>query len=103
MSASCAAPVFFVRKLRCNRNLLNNFSTAPRCTPQFFRMLLRSYENIQDLTKVFENRNILCAARLHFAADVLLHYAARCNYAAKKTIKAAAQAARLTSLVGKDT
>ena len=43
--------------------------------------------------KVFENRNILCAARLHYAADVLLHYAARCNYAAKKTIKAAAQAA----------
>ena len=37
--------------------------------------------------KVFENRNILCAVRLHFAADVLLHYAARCNYAAKKRYK----------------
>ena len=46
--------------------------------------------------KVFENRSILCAARLHYAADVLLHYAARC----KKNDKSgsASCAARLTSL-----
>ena len=46
--------------------------------------------------KVFESRNILCTARLHYAADVLLYSAARCNYDKSGS---ASCAARLTSLL----
>ena len=79
MSASCAAPVFFVRKLRCNRNLLNNFSTAPRCTPQFFRMLLRSVMGFRWFARTRSwNVRIISEPVLAFFTDIRPSFSTAC-------------------------